>query len=252
MNRARIAHNKGINLMTHRSLRGTIRYTSRKPERMHRERGREYFTITTQADATIVMQAHCEIDDAPNVVRDVVVAMDRNAKPYDCSVRLSVGDRFEGSGWMRFTDTHAECETYNRRDGRITQRLDLKAPATWIQAHPLVGDGLLMKLYDLQRGPGKQRVGDILLTSPDHRGATGPLLFPMSFSLVYVGDEEVTVAAGTFAARHFQVTDTADGLPEEHPPYDVWVSADNDYLFLKGQVQGYMQTYYELVELRRD
>jgi len=237
--------------MAHKTIRGIIRYTSKKPERFDQERGREFFTITTQADKNIVMLAHCEIDDAPNVIRDVVVAMDPNGKPFDCSVRLTVGDKFEGTGWMRFTDAYAECETYSRRHGRITQKMDLAAPTPWIQAHPLVGDGLLMKLYDLSKGPGKQRVNNILLTSPDHRGATGPMLFPVGFSLVYVGDEEITVGAGTFKARHFQVTDTAGELPEEHPPYDVWVTADEDSIFLRGQVQGYMQTFYELTELER-
>jgi hypothetical protein len=29
----------------------------------------------------------------------------------------------------------------------------------------------------------------------------------------------------------------------------VWCTNDGDYLFLKGAVGGYMQTYYELVEL---
>jgi len=38
-------------------------------------------------------------------------------------------------------------------------------------------------------------------------------------------------------------------LPEEHPPYDIWCSADDDYIFLKGGVAGYMQTHYELVSL---
>jgi hypothetical protein len=112
-----------------------------------------------------------------------------------------------------------------------------------------VGDGLLMKLYNLAQGPGKQRVKNIMLSSPDHRGATGPQLFPIAFSLVYVGEEDITVAAGSFKARHFQVTDTAEGLPEEHPPYDVWVTADDDYILLKAGAQGYMQTHYELLEL---
>jgi hypothetical protein len=35
----------------------------------------------------------------------------------------------------------------------------------------------------------------------------------------------------------------------EHPDYDVWTSTDGDFIFLKGQVGGYMQTAYELVEL---
>lgn len=239
--------------MSYRTIRGKILYTSKKPERMDQERGRETFVLTQQADGTDVLLAHCEIDDAPMVVRDVCMAFrHQDSAPLDCSVRLSVGDRFEGTGWMRFSDQYAECETYNWRDGRLTQRIDLERPARWLQSHPIVGDALLMRLYDLSKGPGKQMQKDLFLTSPDHRGATGPLLFPIGFGIAYVGEEEITVAAGTFKARHFQVTDTAGNLPEEHPPYDVWCTADDDYILLRAGAGGYMQTHYELIELERD
>jgi hypothetical protein len=236
----------------HRTLRGAIRYTSRQPERVGQERGREYFSLTRQSDDVLVMHAHCEIDDEPNVVRDVVLAMGMDASPRDCHVRLTVGDRFEGSGWMYFTDDKACCETWSASDGRIQQEILTEGRVRWLQAHPIVGDGLLMKLYDLEAGPGKQFFPDLMLTSPDHRGATGPELFVTGFGLRYVGDEQVDVAAGSFPARHFQVVDTAGNLPEEHPPYDVWVTADEDYLLLKARVAGYMQTCYELVELVKE
>jgi hypothetical protein len=238
--------------LKHGTIRGTIAYTSKQAERLDQVRGREYFTLTRQADDVLVMHAHCEIDDEPNVVRDVVLAMDSKSAPYDCSVRLTVGDRFEGSGWMHFTEDKACCETWSASDGRIQQELITEGRVKWLQAHPIVGDGLLMKLYDLSLGPGKTFFPDIMLTSPDHRGATGPELFVTGFGLRYVGEEDVTVAAGTFAARHFQVVDTAGNLPEEHPPYDVWVTADEDYILLRAAVGGYMQTHYELTELIRD
>jgi hypothetical protein len=38
---------------------------------------------------------------------------------------------------------------------------------------------------------------------------------------------------------------------EAHPPYQVWVTADDDSIFVQGGVGGYMQTWYELVELNR-
>ena len=44
----------------------------------------------------------------------------------------------------------------------------------------------------------------------------------------------------------------AGSLPEEHPPYDVWCTADDDYLLLRAGAGGYMQTHYELVELERE
>jgi len=236
--------------MSYRSIRGKILYTSTKPERNGAERGREYFTLTQQADGVDVLLAHCEIDDAPSVIRDVSLALQHDdSSPLDCSVRLTVGDEFEGSGWMRFANGYAECETYNRKDGRITQKIDTPNKVKWLQSHPIFGDALLMKLYDLSQGPGSQVFTDLFLTSPDHRGATGPMFFITGFTLVYVGEEDIEVAAGKFRARHFQVTGTAGNLPEEHPPYDLWCTADDDYIFLRAGVSGYMQTHYELTEL---
>ena len=235
--------------MKHRSLRGTIRYTSAKPERMGHERGREYFIMTDQADGVRVVHAHCEIDDAPNVIRDVVLSLDPHGRPIDCSVRLTVGDQYEGTGLMRFTDTCAECEAYNRKSGRSSQRIELTAPIRALGAHPICGDALILRLYDLSKGPGREFFPNLMLTSPDHRGATGPMLFPLGFGLEFVGAESISVGAGKFESLHFRYVDTAGQLPQEHPPYDVWCSADGNYIYLQGGVGGYMQTRYELVEL---
>ena len=236
--------------MAYRTIRGRILYTSKKPERMDQERGREYFTITQQPDGIDVLHAHCEIDDEPMVVRDVVTAMDhKTSAPVDCHVRLTVGHQFEGSGWFRFKDGQAECETWNRKDGRIAQKIDIDSPVQWMQTHPIVGDALLMKAYDRSQGPGKRFLDNVMLSSPDPRGATGPLLFAMGFGIQYVGEERIEVGAGEFDAYHFQVTDTAGNLPEEHPPYNVWCTADDDYILLKAGAEGYMMTHYELMEL---
>jgi len=237
--------------MKHKTIRGKILYTSRKPERMDKERGRESFIITVHNDGKRTLRAHCEIDDAPPVLRDVTLSLDPNWHPLDCFVRLTIDDQFEGSGWMLFHENHAECEMFNVRDGRVSQRLDINERIRWLGAHPIMGDGMCFAIYDRDKGPGKTFFPDMMVTSPDHRGATGPLLFQLGFGLEYAGEDEVTVAAGRFNAYHFKYIDTAGELPEEHPPYEVWCSADDDFLFLKGQVGGYMQTYYELIELER-
>jgi len=235
----------------HTTLRGRIRYTSNKPERRGEERGREHFTITRHGDGARSLRAHCEIDDPPAVLRDVVLSLDAELHPTDCFVRLVIAGRFEGSGWMRFGEHLAEAETFNARDGRVSQRLELDQRVRWLGAHPIAGDALAFGIYDRARGPGKQFFPNMMLTSPDHRGATGPLLYRLGFGLEYVGEEPVEVAAGRFDAFHFRYTDTAGQLPEEHPAYDVWCTADEDFVFLEGAVGGYMQTHYELVELER-
>ena len=230
-----------------KKLIGTIRYTSMQAERMHEERGRERFVLSQQDDGTDVLISHSEIDDPPSVVRDVVLAMRHaDSSPLDCSV---LGGQLEGTGWMNFQQDCAACESWNRQEGRIHQLIDTPKRVTWLQAHPLVGDALLMRLFDLNKGAGLQHVNNIFLTSPDHRGATGPSLFATEFDLVYVGEENLDVSAGAFRARHFQVTGTAGNLPEEHPPYDVWCTADDDYLFLKAAAGGYMSNSYELIDL---
>ncbi len=235
----------------HRSVRGTISYTSNKPERQGQERGREYFMINTHSDGKRTCIAHCEIDDRPSVMRDITYSLDEDWMPTDCFVRLTVDDRFMGSGWFRFAKDFAECEAWTAVEGRVTQRMELANPLVTFQNHAIACDAWHLRLYDRTQGPGVQGVDQILLSSPDHRGATGPMLFSIAMGIEYVGEEEITVQAGTFDALHFRFVSTP-GLPQEHPPYDVWCTADGDYLFLLGRVAGYMQTEYELLELIRD
>lgn len=239
-------------LRRHQTIKGTLRYTSKKPDRLDQERGREFFTLTKQSDGMSILHAHCEIDDAPDVIRDITASFETDTmRPHDGSVRLTIGGQFEGSAWFNFTDTGCELEVINRELGRISERVDYNTPAPWFGSHAIINDGFLSRYFPLGAKPGKIRMENVIMSSPDHRGATGPEVFPLSFGLVYIGDESVTVGAGTFDARKFQVVDTAEGLPEEHPPYEMWCTNDADGLFLKGGVGGYMQTYYELTELER-
>jgi hypothetical protein len=232
----------------HRSVRGTIRYTSNKPDRLGQERGREYFMINVHSDGRRTCIAHCEIDDRPSVMRDITYSLDENWYPTDCFVRLAVNDRFMGSGWFRFGPDFAECETWTALEGRVTQRMGTNGRLRSFQNHAIQCDAWHLRLYDRARRRGVQTIEEMLLSSPDHRGATGPLLFRAGLCMDFVGEEKLKVAAGSFDALHFRFV-SAPGLPVEHPPYDIWCTADDDYIFLKGVIGGYMQTYYELVDL---
>ncbi len=219
---------------------------------MGAERGRETFTLTEQSDGVSTLHAHTEIDDAPDVLRDVVASFDTDTlAPIEGYSRLSVGGAFEGFGWFGFAPDTVRFFGHNARTGPLTEDVPIAGPAPWFGHHAIINDGFLGRLFPLDAEPGKLRVEGAIMSSPDHRGATGPEVFPLSFGLVYSGDERITVGAGTFDARRFEIVDTAEGLPEEHPPYVMWCSADPQGFFLKGGVGGYMQTHYELVELER-
>lgn len=234
----------------HRTITGTIAYRSARPGYEGVERGRENFQIHVHSDGCRTVAAHCEIDQAPSVMRDITYSVDADWMPTDCFVRLSVGDRFTGSGWFRFTPDHAECETWTAAEGRVSQRMALERPLATFQNHAIACDAWHLRLFDRSRGPGVQVIEPILLSSPDHRGATGPMLFSIGIGVEYVGEESIEVEAGRFDALHFRFVSTP-GLPQEHPPYDVWCSADGEYLFLRGITGGYMQTHYELATLTR-
>lgn len=233
-----------------RSISGTISYTSTQPERMGATRGRESFRIDIHADGGRTIAAHGEIDDAPTVVRDVNLRVGPDRRPLECFVRIFVGGTFRGSAWFNFATDKATCEAFTSLEGRISQSMALAKPLPAFGNHAMINDGFLLSLYDLDKGPGTQVIPQLLLSSPDHRGATGPMLFAVDLALQFVGKEQIEVSAGVFDALHFRMVDIP-GLPQDHPPYDLWCTADGDYVLLKARVTGYMQTAYELVSCER-
>ncbi|WP_397401258.1 hypothetical protein [Phenylobacterium sp.] len=239
--------------MLHRSIRGTIVYTSKKPEMLNQRRGFEDFRFTHHTDGKTTLRAHCCIEEPdPAVMRDIVYSLDEHGKPMDCHVRLTVGDRFMGSGWFRFGPGFVECESYGPSIGRLSQRVELDGPIDGMGTHPVVADGYLLAKLGLEATPGQARTVRVKVPSPDHRGASPPMIAEVNIGVVFLKRETITVAAGTFAARHFQfVDDGASGMAGTHPPYDVWITDDADGVMLQGGVGGYMQTWYELTQLER-
>lgn len=237
--------------MRHRTVRGRIRYTSKKPEMLDRERGREWFAFTHHGDGTTTLRAQCEIEEPePTVLRDVIYSLDASGRPLDLHVRLTVGDAFMGSGWLRHGDGFVECESYGPSIGRLSQRVDYDGPLDGFGTHPIVGDGYLTRCMDLSKGPHRRTLR-VFLPSPDHRGATPPMIAEVKIDLEYRGDERVTVAAGSFDCRRFAFIDEGAMGGTQHPTYEMWVTADDDAVFVQGGVGGYMQSWYELVELQR-
>jgi hypothetical protein len=237
-------------MRTHTSWRGRIAYTSKKPERLNEDRGRETFTLHEQTNGTSILHAHTEIDDAPDVLRDVVASFETDTvAPIDGFSRLSVGGAFEGCGWFQFDETAVRFNGFNVKAGPNSREISITERTPWFGHHAIINDGFLGRLFPLDAKPGKLSLKQVMMSSPDHRGATGPELFPLDFGIVYEGDETITVGAGTFEARKFSIVDTAEGLPEEHPPYEMWCARNPQGFFLQGGVGGYMKTWYELVEL---
>lgn len=74
---------------------------------------------------------------------------------------------------------------------------------------------------------------------------------PVKFAF---GRASLAGGAGVFNCRRFRFSDEDGGMMSAngaHPTYDFWGTADEDAIFVKGGVGGYMQTWYELVSLDR-
>ena len=243
-------------MMQHRTVKGTILYTSKKPEFFDQQRGIEHFIFTHHGDGSMIMRAHCEIEEPePKVLRDIIYALDSQMRPMNLHVHLIVDDEFMGSGWMRH-DVEAgmiECESFGPAIGRLSQRMPAGGDFDGFGTHPVVGDGFLTHCMDISKGPHRRTVR-VFLPSPDHRGATPPMAAEVKIGLEYVGEAEKTVQAGTFKCHHFRFIDDdgpgMGGVP--HPTYDMWVTADDDHILVYGSIDGSMMNRYELIALERD
>lgn len=217
----------------HRSRSGRIAYrVDGNPAFPEGLWGFEEFRMTQHADGMRVMRAYCELHDDPPLVRDVVQSVDADFHPLESYVRLTASDRFQGSAWYRFTDTEATLHGHAADSGPFTECTDITRAMRGFGSHNLTSDGWLTARYDFSQGPGLQSFENNLLTSKDHRGATGPGFERTNSALRYSGVEDVDVAAGRFRCHHFAITATSHG----HPPYDFWVTADGDFLYVKGVV----------------
>ena len=242
--------------MEHETIRGRIRYTSKKPELLDQDRGGETFIYTKHLDGSRTLRAHCSIDEnPPRVLRDSITTVDADWNPTYGLVQITVDEEFVGASWYRFTEGLAECEGYTVKEGRISQRFELPSRPGFFGTHPIQADAMHTHVYPLSKGPGEHEVPFYLMCSFHHRGADGPILLKkQGLVMCFLGEETVTVGAGTFDALHFRygTNENDDYMGTDiHPPYHTWVTADGDHVLLKAYCTGYMQTYYELVEYEK-
>ena len=235
-------------------VRGRVEYIAQSSGEVW---GFEDWSITRGADGLRVFSAHCEMSfpgsrsgagGKDEVVRDNTLSVHPDFHPHDAFVRIMNKGSVTGTGWFRFTDTEAECESWSVDAGRISQRFPIQRPARGFGVHAVQGDGWLAATFPYDKGPGHtQFFGRNLIHSLHHFGATGPYIHTSGSGLTYVGDETITVPAGTFDCYRVAFV----GLTNDHPAYDMWLTRDGEFTYVKGVVEGYMDSRFELVSLDR-
>ena len=225
--------------MNYRTYSGRIEY--RDYDRG--ENGREWFWVTVQPDGRRTMRAICEMED-PGLLRDVTVSVNAQWHPEDCFIRLVKKNAFVGSGWFRFTDNAIECESYTADAGRISQVIAVESRVRIFACHPLMADGWQTSQFDHKSKEKKQTIRPWAHPSPLPDGSTGPLAGVGFKVMEYKGEEDVTVPAGTFRCRRYDLTASNPA----NPPLLTWVTGDDCQLVrLRWDV---LKSDYVLTDLR--
>lgn len=199
--------------------------------------GRERFAIDVRADGRTI-RSYCEMDEGA-LTRDASWTLDPEGRPVEGHVRVAEGGAMVGSSWFRCTAAYTECESMTARMGRSSQRLPGRH--AYLGLHPLVGDGMIA----LARGrtaPGEEQWIESVTCSYDIKGETSLVALPITIGVTYVGEDEINVPAGRFAADHYLLR-----WQPHWPPARLWVHGEDAiFLRLAWEVAGHI---YELASL---
>jgi hypothetical protein len=230
------------------TLVGTIDYLSDRPADNGRLHGREHFTITRMADGRMVQRAHCRIIDPPDVERDSLLAVDAGLRPTDAMVRIETGGHFTGTGWYRFSADEAECEALTAANGRRTHRRTIEPGPLSFCSHALVGDAWMIAA-GAPDNDGERRPFELLTSTLNKQGASGPTLAAIPYGVERVGPEPIEVPAGRFETIHYRCgrVDAPALLATADFNYDMWVTADQRRLAVLSMYRG--RARYQLTTL---
>jgi hypothetical protein len=209
--------------------------------------GFEDWSMTVGEDGRRTLAVHCELQTMDmHVARDIVQSVGADFFPHDASVRLMIDGKWAGHATYRFEQNEVICDGFNAASGVVRQSHPITHPHRGFGTHALQGDAWLCARMDLSRGPHEQIFQGNIMCSDHHLGATGPAIMTTNSGFAYLGLESVSVPAGRFDCHRFRLI----GSSIDHPPYDMWLTADGDFIFVKGIVEGYMAAAFELLDLK--
>lgn len=201
--------------------------------------GRERFELADHAGGH-TLRALCEMDDIA-LLRDVTIALDLDWKPLDGFCRVTKAGRTAAAAWFAVGPGAVSVDGIVEAQGRIGRCLPTEAPLAYLGLHPLQGDALIVALRG-NADPGVFVPIDGVTNSISVNGDEDLDAVPVRIDVAFLGHEEIDVAAGRFAARHFQLR-----WKDDWPPADLWVR-EQDCVFLKMR-WSMIENWYELGEL---
>lgn len=201
------------------------------------ELGREFFEQISHSGGRI-LRALCAMDDVA-LIRDVSLSMRPDWTPEEGYCRVTKHGKQESTLWFRVEDGGVRVDTqlagvpHEQMFIETTQRLP------YLGLHPLQGDAIITQ----QRGTdaiGEFRAIETVTNSVSPNGDEAPGGTRIEILAAYMGEEEITVTAGTFTARRYGLR-----WHEDWPTADLWVRDDGLFLLMRWSM---IDTWYELSE----
>ena len=177
------------------------------------ERGREDWSLTRNRDGSTTLRALAMTDDS-RLVRDVVYTRDARGFPVDAFIRLQAEHRHVGSAYFRVEGDRLHIVVDGPETGRTEQSLRIPTDFFVIRTHSVMLDAWLLFSYD--RAQGGEQTRTFYNTSSRWDGADGLLGRLDICRLHLLGEEELTVPAGTFKATRFTLDCDAFNMPTSH------------------------------------
>ncbi len=200
-----------------RWARGTYEYLEGKSGRW---RGEDEWTLTVNADGTRTMRMLTLVQET-GVMRDIVHRVDENFRPVEMFTATYKDAVRTGTGLFVF-DGDVGHALVNSPHGFLTQ--EIRVPEQFAMVpHSMASDGWYFPHYDREQGGVQQ----IPIVNPHGWGNTnGSILARIqSAPIEFVGEERITVPAGTFDTEKWTITNGGDR-------YWVWVYGE-DHVMVK-------------------
>lgn len=199
------------------------------------ERGREDFWLTRNRDGSRTLRSLAMTDDS-RFVRDVTFTLGADRRPQDVFVRLQVEGRLQGTGYFRTAGDTLHVVTDTADAGHAVQAVKVP-PRFHVTSHAVMLDGWPFWALD-PHGPKKQEVW-VYNTSTKWNGTDGPSGRMETIDVADLGEEDVTVPAGTFRCRRYSLDSRH---VKDVPTSQVWVTGD-DLLLVRYDWSGFDLEY---------
>jgi hypothetical protein len=204
------------------------------------ETGHERFELVSHSGGH-VLRALCDMA-AIDLLRDVTLAMDANWRPIDGFCRIIKHGTRAAASCFALTPASVDITTFLGDDTCLHQHIALSAPLDYLGLHPLQGDALIAQIRGTS-APGTFISIAAVTNSISPNGDEGLTGTTTTIDVAYLGDESLTVTAGTFAARRYQLRWRSDW-----PAADMWIEAATGVFLLMRWTM--IEDWYELTALQ--